>query len=1247
MPVRHDFSISRLLIIGLAVLLPVFPVAAHNGADAVFSAPQAAAPGTPVVAVSGTVGDLIVDNRVTNTSTRYVLLHLDEGRTLALEGSGLDGLNNGARVAATGQPVGNTFFVTSVSVVAGASTPSAVGATAATATGTLTVFHADYFTQGRGEYGLVIQGSDGRPTQLNLPVIPDTLRAGMMVTAEGTVATNGFALDVSTLTILANPAADFNAIAATATTNNVLVMPIKFSDSPTSDAFSPATISTEFQTKVAPFYQEQSFGQQLLSVTVACYTSTPSGCAAHTSSGGWLLSTSPTPASCNWSSVGTLADAAATAAGYNLANYKNRFYIMPSNSACGWAGLAYIGSPYQAWGNGYYQLWVSGHELGHNFILWHAGSLYCPGTSIGPGCVGNYSVNEYGDPWDVMGNVYPGHFNSMQKSALNWLPSGSVKTHSSGTATYTLSPLENPGQSTYAVTIPAATNRIYWIEYRQPIGFDSGMSSSNGAQIRVGSPFEFPCSGCGGDDTEVLDMTLGTPGTFTDAALLQGQSFTDSQYGITVNVTNVVTGPSGSLTLSVSMSGKGPSTTSLASSANPSVLGASVTLTASVTGSAPTGTVTFTDTGGVAVSGCAPVTLPTGTPSTKTAACTTTSLGFGTHSIVASYSGDAANTSSSSSPLAQVVNMGLTTSTTSLASSANPSMAGSGVTFTATVTGSAPTGTVAFTDSGTTISGCSAVALPTGAPTATCSTSSLIAGTHSIVATYSGDSANTSSTSSALSQVVKTASTTSLASSANPSSVGASVTFTATVTGLSPTGTVAFADNGTTISGCDSVALPSSKTATCSTSSLAAGTHSIVASYSGDAANGSSSSPSLSQVVNGTTASTTNATSSLDPTTFGMPVTFTATVTGVSPTGTVTFSDSGTTIPGCSAVALPAGTPNTKTATCSSSSLAMNRHLIVATYSGDAFNPASASPALVQLIRIPVGKTDFNADGSSDIVWQNAAGANWINAMSGAVVLSSQAVPPPPPGWALAGIGDFNGDKHADLLWRNTADPTQYSIWLMNGATLIGSGQFTVAAGYMPTQIGDFDGDGKADILWENPSGARFITFMNGSAVASSQSLPASAAGWVVVGLGDFNGDGKADLLWNNQANPTQYWIYLMNGASLIGSAGFTVAPGYVPTQIADFDGDGKADILWENGTGNRWIYFMNGTAIGSGQPAPAAAPGWTVAGVGDFNGDGRADLLWQNSAAPNQYWMYLLNGTAIVGGGSVVAAPGYWPLSH
>jgi hypothetical protein len=96
------------------------------------------------------------------------------------------------------------------------------------------------------------------------------------------------------------------------------------------------------------------------------------------------------------------------------------------------------------------------------------------------------------------------------------------------------------------------------------------------------------------------------------------------------------------------------------------------------------------------------------------------------------------------------------------------------------------------------------------------------------------------------------ATSTALSSSANPSLVGQSVTFTASITGVSPTGTVAFNDSATPLSGCGAVALTGSgntRSANCTSSALTQGSHPITATYSGDAANAPSSSPALLQVV--------------------------------------------------------------------------------------------------------------------------------------------------------------------------------------------------------------------------------------------------------------------------------------------------------------------------------------------------------------------------------------------------------------
>src|SRR5581483_9937345 len=105
--------------------------------------------------------------------------------------------------------------------------------------------------------------------------------------------------------------------------------------------------------------------------------------------------------------------------------------------------------------------------------------------------------------------------------------------------------------------------------------------------------------------------------------------------------------------------------------------GSSVTFTATVAGSTPTGLVSFTSDGST-ISGCGAVTL-TGSGNSRTATCSTTSLTVGSHSIVASYGGDAFNATSTSSTLSQSMTAAPASTTTTLTSSANPAQQGNSV----------------------------------------------------------------------------------------------------------------------------------------------------------------------------------------------------------------------------------------------------------------------------------------------------------------------------------------------------------------------------------------------------------------------------------------------------------------------------------------------------------------------------------------------------------------------------------------
>ena len=332
----------------LAALFAATSAAAHAGSETVLARPPAPAEDAPLVTATGTVTELVVEDRVANQTLRYVALRLDDGQSIALVGPGLDNLPAGIRAEATGRSAGATLFVTATRSLPGAPRIVTKAATApAQVEGTLAMVHSDDFEHGRGRFDLTVIGDNGRATPMNLALIPDSVRRGMRVIATGSRAADGFSLDTNTITILATPAQTFEQVAALApSTDNVLVMPIKFTDSPAGDPFTPTQIDQVMRTNatsVANYYAEVSYGQHLLNITVACLPPMSAGCVAHTTPGGWLDAGVATPASCDFTAVGDAADAAATAAGYVLGNYKNRYYVMPYNGVCGWAGLAYIG----------------------------------------------------------------------------------------------------------------------------------------------------------------------------------------------------------------------------------------------------------------------------------------------------------------------------------------------------------------------------------------------------------------------------------------------------------------------------------------------------------------------------------------------------------------------------------------------------------------------------------------------------------------------------------------------------------------------------------------------------------------------------------------------------------------------------------------------------------------------------------------------------------------------------------------
>ena len=343
------------------------------------------------------------------------------------------------------------------------------------------------------------------------------------------------------------------------------------------------------------------------------------------------------------------------------------------------------------------------------------------------------------------------------------------------------------------------------------------------------------------------------------------------------------------------VAGTASTTPSVGASATTVALGASTTLQAVLTGSpAPTGNVTFLD-DGTPISGCGLIVVQSGVAQSK---CAYSPASVGSHSITVTYSGDTNYAAAGPSAAATVIVTGTTTSVTATPTLVSPSAPvpnGDPITVSTVVSGSGatPTGTVAFSATiGSSTSTPCATAPVNGSGMASCTFTPAFAagagGNVSITAVYSGDDTYGQSTSGPLSVnvlAIGLPSAFTLTTSKSPMSVGSNAVLTALITGTpKPTGTVTFYDDGTPTS-CGAVTIGSTGKAIC-TYTPAWGTHSLVATYSGNASyapitqsqTGFANTATL--VVNATGSSTVAVASSANPSATGAPITFGATVTG-------------------------------------------------------------------------------------------------------------------------------------------------------------------------------------------------------------------------------------------------------------------------------------------------------------------------------------------------------------------------------
>jgi V8-like Glu-specific endopeptidase len=326
------------------------------------------------------------------------------------------------------------------------------------------------------------------------------------------------------------------------------------------------------------------------------------------------------------------------------------------------------------------------------------------------------------------------------------------------------------------------------------------------------------------------------------------------------------------------------------------------------------------------------------------------------------------------------------------------------------------------------------------------------------------------------------------ASSAVPVSVGQPVTFSATVSAATgtPTGIVSFYDDSTFLGAGSlqaSSLLPGYASASFTTSSLPAGSHTITASYSGDASHWSSSGTYVQVILAGQGSA---------PPTSSHPAPVPQPASGPALAVTTTI-----------------GTFDPSTATW-----------YLKNHNGPGAPDITAfrygAPGWIPVVG------DWDGDGTTTIGVVDPATETWY--------LKNSNTPGAPditafrygaPGW-IPLVGDWGGTGHTGI---GVFDPATATFSLRNepsgGAP--DAGQFRYGApGWIPV-VGDWDGNGTTTVGVVDPSTETwYLRNRNSAGAPDIAPFRFGASGWIPV-VGDWDGDGKTTIGVVNPATETWY----------------------------------------------------------------------------------------------------------------------------
>lgn len=346
-----------------------------------------------------------------------------------------------------------------------------------------------------------------------------------------------------------------NATSSDTGVKRVAVIPFKFQNQPcpaqsescgfTSNSELQANVFGSTAPSIKSYYEEVSRGQLTITGTVFDPVTLP-----------YNFSSTMCDANGETNVISGYANAIKTAAqanGFVPGNFDNVIFTMQNGSCSGWYGFGGVNENSLFVDTPLVGTFI--HEFGHNLGRLHAAGIQCSttpgGSTFVPISANCRHAGDYVDPYDVMGNSgYLKPFNIIHRtSGVNyqgWQDNAvrDINRTSNPDGTYTLTPLGTSG-GIKAIRIPKTLNiegtdyeGYYYLEFRQPIGYDAGGQPEGYAGVRIlHNAYNYGYSAM--YDSILIDTNTTGGWAMNDSPLGVGQTFNDPVSGITITTQSV------------------------------------------------------------------------------------------------------------------------------------------------------------------------------------------------------------------------------------------------------------------------------------------------------------------------------------------------------------------------------------------------------------------------------------------------------------------------------------------------------------------------------------------------------------------------------------------------------------------------------------------------------------------------------------------------------------------------------------